>query len=82
MITPPKRTSSPLYKMGLEIAKGREYEGVGSWAKIREFASTIIGTRTALRRRIFSMPRTTIMPPRMVIARPKARGMPVSDDIM
>ena len=82
MITPPKSTSSPLYKIGFAIEKGRECEGVGSLKKIRVIDSTIMGTRTAFRSRIFSMPSTTIMPPRIVIASPKASGMPVSEDII
>lgn len=78
-ITPPSKTSSPLYKIGFESMKGRECAGVGSLAKTRVIESTISGTRTALSRRIFSMPKTTIIPPSKVIARPKASGMPVME---
>ena len=78
-ITPPSKTSRPLYKIGFESMKWRVCAGVGSLAKTRVIESTISGTRTAFRRRIFSMPKTTIIPPSKVIARPNASGMPVME---
>ena len=71
-----------LLPFGLEIEKGREYNGVGSFVKTSNMESTIIGTSTALSKRIFSMPSTTITPPRMVMTSPKASGIPVRDDII
>lgn len=82
MITPPSKTSRPLYKIGFEIENARVDVGVGSFAKISVIHTTIIGTKTTFSKRIFSMPSTTIIPPRIVIASPNARGTDVSEYMM
>ncbi len=64
------------------MANGREYCGVGNLTNMRVIDSTIIGTTTALSKRIFSIPRTTIIPPSIVITSPKASGIPVSELII
>ncbi len=79
MITPPIRTSKPLYKIGLLKENARECDGVGSLTNIRTIDKTINGTSMLLRRRIFSIPRTTTTPPKIVIASPSARGTPVME---
>lgn len=73
-MTPPKSTSSPLYKIGFESVKGKDDCGVGNLKKTIDMQSTIRGTTIVLRSLIFSMPSTTIIPPSTVIASPKARG--------
>lgn len=80
-MTPPKSTSSPLYKIGFESVKGKDDCGVGNLKNTIDMQSTIRGTTIVLRTLIFSMPSTTIIPPSTVIASPKARGIPVMDCI-
>lgn len=79
MMTPPRSTSNPLYRMGFERENGKEESPDGSLKKTRAMQSTIRGTTTLLSKRIFSMPNTTTTPPSIVIARPNARGTPVID---
>lgn len=82
MMTPPKSTSSPLYKIGFEIEKTSEWSGVGSLKNTSAMQSTMSGTTMLFKRRIFSMPSTTTIPPSTVIASPVARGIPVIDCMM
>lgn len=80
MITPPSRTSSPLYRIGFIILKPGQYSCLSSFKNIRVTHSIIRGTISVFTILIFSMPRTTIMPPSIAIASPSI-GTPASERI-